>query len=81
MRNDSSLARNALAMAVFLGLAACGSGGGGSNIKNTPPPPPPPANNGGGGGTQTQPGFADHLSLTNDLGARAAGSMERAPRS
>jgi autotransporter-associated beta strand protein len=74
MRKDLNLARNALAMAVVLGLAACGSGGGGTNVKNPPPPPPPPANNGGGGGgTQTQPGFSDHLSLTDDLGARAAG--------
>ena len=72
MRKCFNLARSALAMGVFLGLAACGSGGGGSNIKSTPPPPPP-ANPGGSGGTQAQPGFSDHLSLTNDLGARAAG--------
>jgi autotransporter-associated beta strand protein len=71
MRNLSGSARNALAMAVVLGLAACGSGGGGGNVKSTPPPPPPAS--GGGGGTQTQPGFSDHLVLTNDLAARGAG--------
>jgi len=69
----TGLARNALAMSVVLGLAACGSGGGGSNVRNDPPPPPPANNGGGSGGTQTQPGFSDHLSLTDDLGARAAG--------
>ena len=62
MRNLSGPARNALAMAVVLGLAACGSGNGG-NVKPTPPPTPPPTNGGGG---STQPGFADHLSLTDD---------------
>ncbi len=72
MRIFTGLARNALAMAVVLGLAACGSGGGGSNVKPTPPPPPPPPA-GGGGGSTNQPGFSDHLSLTNDLGARSAG--------
>jgi autotransporter-associated beta strand protein len=71
MRNLSGPARNALAMAVVLGLAACGSGGGGSNVKPSPPPTPPPS--GGGGGTSTQPGFSDHLSLTDAVAARAAG--------
>ncbi|HEU4991926.1 MAG TPA: S8 family serine peptidase, partial [Luteimonas sp.] len=69
MRNLSGPARNALAMAVVLGLAACGSGNGG-NVKPTPPPTPPPTSGGGG---STQPGFADHLSLTDDVAARAAG--------
>lgn len=72
MRNFSGPARNALALAVVLGLAACGSGGGGSNVKPTPPPAPPPPSS-GGGGTTPQPGVSDHLVLTNDLGARAAG--------
>ena len=74
MRILSGPARNALVITVVLGLAACGGGGGGSNVKSTPPPPPPPPPPSGGGGTpQSQPGFSDHLSLTNDLGARAAG--------
>jgi autotransporter-associated beta strand protein len=74
MREFHGPARNALAMAVVLGLAACGSGGGGGNVRNDPPPPPPPANGGGGGGgTSTQPGFSDHLTLTNDVVARNAG--------
>ncbi|MGN6112491.1 MAG: S8 family serine peptidase [Luteimonas sp.] len=68
MRDLSGPARNALAMAAVLCLAACGGGGGGGNVKPTPPPPP----SGGGGGT-AQPGFADHLSLTDDVAARAAG--------
>jgi autotransporter-associated beta strand protein len=72
MRNDKALARNALAVAAVLGLAACGSGGG--NVRPSPPPTPPPANNGGGGGgSSTQPGFSDHLTLTNTSAALAAG--------
>lgn len=75
MRYDTKLARHALVAAVVLGLAACGSGGGGTVVKSDPPPPPPPANNGGGGGgSSTQPGFSDHLTLTNDIVARDAGA-------
>lgn len=73
MRKYVGLARSALAMAVVLGLAACGSGGGGGNVKNDPPPPPPATGGGSGGGTQPQPGFSDHLTLTNDIAARNAG--------
>lgn len=76
MRKFHGPARNALALAVVLGLAACGSGGGGGNVRNDPPPPPPADNGGGGGGgggSSNQPAFNAHLSVTNDLGARATG--------
>ena len=77
MRNLSRPARGALAMAVVLCLAACGGGGGG-NVKSDPPPPPPPpppssGGDDGGGSTTSQPGFSDHLKLTDDVAVRAAG--------
>jgi autotransporter-associated beta strand protein len=76
MRNLSRPARSALAMAVVLCLAACGGGGGGNVKSDPPPPPPPPPSSGGddgGGSTTSQPGFSDHLKLTDDVAARAAG--------
>jgi autotransporter-associated beta strand protein len=75
MRNLPGTARNALAIAVVLALAACGGGGGGGNVKPTPPPPPspPPSDGGDDGGSATQPGFSDHLKLTDDVTVRAAG--------
>lgn len=56
-------------------LAACGSGGGGTNVRpDTPPPTPPAPPPTDTGGSSTQPGFKDHLTLTNDIAALAAGN-------